>query len=210
MLGPPGAGKGTQTKKIVEKYNIPKLSTGDMLRKEVSNETEIGKKVKRFIEAGKLAPDDIVIEMVKSELKKSKYEKRYVLDGFPRTLNQAYKLDEFDIITAVLYIKVPYKILIKRLSSRRICLKCGQIYNLEFLPPEKRGICSCGGELIQRQDDKEEVIKKRIKIYQDQTQPLIFYYKQKQLLRELDGTGSVEEIFNELTNLLENFLLFTK
>ncbi|MHA1376900.1 MAG: adenylate kinase [Candidatus Helarchaeota archaeon] len=203
LLGPPGAGKGTQAKKIMEKYNIPKLSTGDMLRQEITNETEIGRNVKKFIESGQLAPNEIVIEMVKKELNKAKYKKGHIIDGFPRTLNQAYELDKFDSIDIVIYINVPFEILIKRLSGRRICPECGKIYNIYYLPPEKGGICFCRSNLIQREDDKEEVVKKRIEIFQNQTRPLIIYYKEKSLLKEIDGTDNIENIFNEISIILD-------
>ncbi|MFX0141642.1 MAG: adenylate kinase [Candidatus Hodarchaeota archaeon] len=203
MLGPPGAGKGTQAKKITEKYNIPRISTGDILRKEIREKTEIGEKVKDYINNGKLAPDDIIIDIIKDLLKKSDYKKGYIFDGFPRTLTQARELDKMDTINAVLYINVPFDELVKRLSGRRNCPKCGKLYNLVFVPPKIKDICdSCGTALIQREDDKEEVVIKRIKTYHEQTEPLINYYKNKKLLKEIDGIGKIEDIFNKIIIIL--------
>ncbi len=205
MLGPPGAGKGTQAKKISKKYDIPLISTGDILRKEIRERTKIGEKVKEYINDGKLAPDDIVIAIIKELLEKSDYKNGYVFDGFPRTLIQAFELDKLDVINIVLYINVPFKELVNRLSSRRNCPKCGKLYNLVFVPPKKKGICDiCGTSLIHREDDKEEIVIKRINTYHEQTEPLINYYKKKKLLEEINGIGKIEEIFNNIENVLEN------
>ena len=203
ILGGPGAGKGTQSKKISKKYGIPRLSSGDKLRAEIKKNSEIGKEVKELVAAGHLVPDQLVIEMVEEELKKENYKNGYILDGFPRTLVQARELDKSDNIDAVIYISVSDDVLIKRLSGRRICQKCSKTYNLVFYPPEKAGICSCGANLTQREDDKEEVVKKRIETYHKQTSPLINYYEQASLLREIDGTGTIDEIFAKISKILD-------
>lgn len=205
MLGPPGAGKGTQAKKITKKYNIPRISTGDILRKEISEKTEIGEKIKDLINNGNLAPDNIVIGIIKDLLEKSDYKNGYILDGFPRTLIQATELDKLDAIDVVLYINVPFDELVKRLSGRRNCPKCGKLYNSVFVPPKIKGICdSCGTSLIHREDDKEEVVIQRIKTYHEQTETLINYYKKKNLLKEVNGIGKIEDIFNNIITILDN------
>ncbi|MFX1453098.1 MAG: adenylate kinase [Promethearchaeota archaeon] len=205
LLGPPGAGKGTQAKKIMKRYNIPLISTGDILRQEIRKKTRIGDIVKDYINEGKLAPDDIVINIVKDLLKQLKYAKDYVFDGFPRTLIQAEELDKIDKIDLTLYINVPFDELVRRLAGRRYCPKCGILYNLAFVPPKIKGICdSCGTPLNQRDDDKEEVVIKRIKTYHEQTEPLINFYRNKKLLKEIEGIGKIEDIFNNILKILDN------
>lgn len=205
LLGPPGAGKGTQAKKIMKRYNIPLISTGDILRQEIRKKTRIGDIVKDYINEGKLAPDDIVINIVKDLLKQLKYAKDYVFDGFPRTLIQAEELDKIDKIDLTLYINVPFDELVRRLAGRRYCPKCGKLYNLAFVPPKIKGICdSCGTPLNQRDDDKEEVVIKRIKTYHEQTEPLINFYRNKKLLKEIEGIGKIEDIFNNILKILDN------
>lgn len=209
MFGPPGGGKGTQAKKIEEKYKIPQFSTGDMFREAIKEKTDLGKKdlgkkVKEYIEKGKLVPDNIVIKVVEEQLKNPEYIKGYILDGFPRTVVQAEELDRFDNIDLVLYIKVPFNLLIKRLSGRWNCAKCGKVYNINFIPPKKKGICDeCGEKLIQRKDDTKEIVNKRIKTYQDMSEPLINYYAKRDLLKEIDGTKDIEEIFDNISEILD-------
>ena len=204
MLGPPGAGKGTQAKKISNRYNIPRLSTGDMLRQEVKEKTEIGEIAKDYIKDGKLVPDNLIIGIVKDQLKDPSFEKGYILDGYPRTLTQAEELDKFDSIDTVLYINVPFDMLVKRISGRRLCPKCGTIYNLVYLPPKIKGTCdNCRNNIIQRDDDKEEIVIKRINTYHNQSEPLINYYKEKNILKEIDGTGAIKEIFIIISKFLD-------
>jgi len=208
MLGPPGAGKGTQAKMLVEKFGIPQISTGDMLREAVKQGTELGKKAKEYMDKGVLVPDDIVIGIVKERLSQPDCEKGFILDGFPRTILQAEALDEAltelgKKIEYAINIDVPEDELIKRLSGRRTCRKCGAMYHVIFNPPKEEGKCDkCGGELYQRDDDKEETIKKRLEVYKSQTQPLIDYYQKKGNLVNVSGTGSIQEIFEEVVRII--------
>lgn len=206
LLGPPGSGKGTQARFITEKYGISGISTGDMLRDEVKNKTELGLKAKEYMDAGKLVPDDLVIKMVEERLNKE----GYVLDGFPRTLSQAKSLDKIldrmnERIDYVIYIDISEEELIKRMSGRRICKDCGSVYHLLFNPPKVDGKCDlCEGELYQRDDDKEETIRKRLKVYKEDTKPLIKYYKDKGILRRVDGSKDIEEVKNTIEDIISN------
>ncbi|MHA1376899.1 MAG: adenylate kinase [Candidatus Helarchaeota archaeon] len=204
LLGPPGAGKGTQARKIVEKYGILHLSTGDMLRQAVRDKTELGKTAKGYMESGKLVPDNLVIGIINERLKMPDCAKGYILDGFPRTLNQAIELDKHEKIDAVIFIDVPFEELVHRLAGRWSCPKCGAVYNLKFTPPKKQGICdSCMSPLVQRDDDTEATVRKRIKTYQEQSEPLINYYEEKNLLKRVNGTGKIEDIFHDISKILD-------
>lgn len=206
LLGPPGSGKGTQARFIIEKYGISGISTGDILRDEVKNKTELGLKAKEYMDAGKLVPDDLVIKMVEERLNKE----GSVLDGFPRTLSQAKSLDKIldrinDRIDYVIYIDISEEEIIKRMSGRRICKDCGSVYHLLFNPPKVDGKCDlCEGELYQRDDDKEETIRKRLKVYEKDTKPLIKYYKDKGILRRVDGSKDIEEVKNTIEDIISN------
>jgi len=208
MLGPPGAGKGTQAKMMVEKLGIPQISTGDMLRAAVKEGTELGRKAKEYMDGGKLVPDEVVIGIVKERLAQSDCNKGFILDGFPRTIPQAEALDKVlgelgKEIEYVINVAVPNKDLLTRLTGRRTCRKCGAMYHLLFNPPQKEGVCDkCGGELYQRDDDKEDTIIQRLKVYEDQTAPLIEYYRRKGVLRDVDGTGSIQDIFQQILKIL--------
>jgi adenylate kinase len=208
MLGPPGAGKGTQAKMMVENLGIPQISTGDMLRAAVKEGTELGRKAKEYMDGGKLVPDDVVIGIVKERLAQSDCDRGFILDGFPRTIPQAEALDKVlgelgKRIEYVINVAVPNKELLTRLTGRRTCRKCGAMYHLVFNPPKKEGVCDkCGGELYQRDDDKEDTIRQRLKVYEDQTSPLIEYYRKKGVLYDVDGTGSIPEIFQEILKVL--------
>ncbi len=210
LLGPPGAGKGTQAKFIAQKLAIPQISTGDILRENVKNNTELGKKAKEFINKGTLVPDTIMIELVKNRVKEEDCKNGYILDGFPRTIAQAEGLEKAlgeEKIDAVLFVNVSDVVIIERLSLRRICKNCGAIYHLKYNPPQKDGECDkCGGELYQRDDDKEETIKNRLKVYREQTEPLVDYYRKKDILFEIDGEKSVEEVNKEISEILNKFL----
>ncbi len=208
MLGPPGAGKGTQAKMLVEKLGIPQISTGDMLRAAVKEGTELGKKAKEYMDAGKLVPDEVVIGIVKERLAQPDCEKGFILDGFPRTIPQAEALDKVleelgKKIDYVINVAVPNEELITRLTGRRTCRQCGAMYHVVFNPPKVEGKCDkCGGELYQRDDDKEETIRQRLEVYEAQTAPLIEYYEKKGVLYNIDGTGSIEEIFQNILKVL--------
>jgi adenylate kinase len=183
LLGPQGSGKGTYASRLGPILKIPHISTGDLCREEAAKGTELGKKIKEIMDRGGLQPDEIIIEMLKNRLKKDDCKKGFVLDGFPRTLKQTKELEKITSLDYVVNLVVPHWILIKRLSLRVSCKKCGEIYNLGYLKPKKEGICDkCGGELIQRDDDKEEAIKMRLKEYEEKTKPLIDYYKNKGIL----------------------------
>jgi adenylate kinase len=208
LLGPPGAGKGTQAVILQEKKGFLHLSTGDILRENVKNNTDIGKKAKAFMEKGELVPDDIVIEMMLNTIKNSRDKKDFILDGFPRTVYQAKKLDSelsklklpIDI---VVYFKTGLKTVILRLAGRRLCSKCGANYHTVNMPPKKQGICDkCGAELYQRKDDSEETIKKRLEVYDNQTKELIDYYNAQGILKEVSGDLEAGKVYSELSEIL--------
>ena len=200
MLGPPGSGKGTQAKRLTERFGIPQISTGDILREAVKEGTPLGKEAKRYMDEGKLVPDEVVVGIVRERLKEPDCEKGFILDGFPRTVAQAEALDRIleemgRKIDHVIDIEVSEDELLKRLTGRRTCKRCGAMYHIIFNPPKRDGICDqCGGELYQRDDDEEETIKARLKVYREQTAPLIDYYEKRGLLRRIEGSGKIEEI----------------
>ena len=208
LLGPPGSGKGTQAKLLSKKYSIPHIAMGDILREEVAKKTPLGKKVNVYMSKGELVPDEIVIEVLKKRLQEADCVDGFILDGFPRTLNQAKALDnmlnELNLkIDAVIYIEVPDEEIMKRLSLRRTCKVCGRIYNLHYNPPKQDGKCDvCGGELIIRDDDKPEVIKNRLKVYNDQTKPLVDYYETHKLLIRINGVDPIDKVFQQIVEKL--------
>jgi len=209
LLGAPGAGKGTQAKKLIEKYGIPQISTGDLLRAAVSAGTALGKEAKSYMDKGELVPDSVVLGMVEERLKQDDCKKGYILDGFPRNTAQAEALDKMLAalnmsLTGAVSVDVPFEDLMKRLTGRRTCKACGQMYNIYFSAPKKEGACDkCSGELYQRDDDKEATIKKRLEVYTAQTEPLMGYYKNKGILKSVAGTGSIDEIFSKVCAILE-------
>lgn len=208
MLGAPGAGKGTQAKKIAAKYGIPHISTGDIFRANIKNGTELGKKAKSYMDQGMLVPDELTVSLVMDRFQGPDAQKGYVLDGFPRTIPQAESLDAAlkesgSQIDFAVNVDVPDENIVKRMSGRRACVKCGATYHLQYAAPEKDGICdSCGENLILRDDDKPETVEKRLKVYHEQTQPLIDYYAQKNVLKEVDGTLGLDEVFSQITAIL--------
>ena len=193
LLGPPGAGKGTYASYFKKKYCIPHISTGDIFRAEIAKNTELGRRIKEYIEKGLLVPDEIVIEVVKQRLSQPDCEKGFILDGFPRTIAQAKALDKITKIDAAIHLYVPMEVAVDRLSNRYICPKCGRIYNLKFMPPKNDLVCDDdGAPLIRRKDDEPEVIRKRYEIYYQTFQPIIDFYKEKDILIEFDNTVGSE------------------
>jgi len=201
FLGPPGAGKGTQAQKICAALNIPQISTGDILRRAMKEGTETGKKAKSFIDAGQLVPDEVIIDIVKERLQMEDCQQGYILDGFPRTVPQAEALDTFATIDSVIELDVADQVLVDRLSGRRVCVKCGATYHLSMLGGSTH-CANCGEELIQRNDDKAETVLARLKVYHDQTAPLIGYYEQKGLLKKIDGDQGMENTTRAILDVL--------
>ena len=209
MLGAPGAGKGTQAKKIAAKYEIPHISTGDIFRANIKNGTELGKKAKEYMDQGLLVPDELTCDLVMDRIQQDDCKNGFILDGFPRTIPQA------EALTAALEkigqkmdyaidVEVPDDNIINRMSGRRACVACGGTYHIKFNPTKKEGICdACGGELILRDDDKPETVKQRLTVYHDQTQPLIDYYTKEGILKEVDGTLDLQAVFAEIVKILE-------
>lgn len=210
LLGGPGSGKGTQAKKLVERLKIPQISTGDIFRAALQEGTPMGLKAKTYMDKGELVPDDVVIGVIEERLAKPDLEKGYMLDGFPRTLGQAEALDRIlaaqsKFIDHAVLVDVPDEELVVRLSGRRTCpnAACGAMYHVKFNPPKQKGICDvCGGELYQRDDDKEATIRERLGVYNQQTAPLIDYYEKKGLLRRVAGLGPIDEIFARIEKVL--------
>ncbi|HON39586.1 MAG: adenylate kinase [Desulfomonilia bacterium] len=204
LIGPPGAGKGTQAKRMIDRLGVPQISTGDMFRAAVKEGSPMGKKAKEYMDKGALVPDDVVIGVVKERFQKPDTKKGFILDGFPRTLEQAKALDKLlsDLGTRldhVVVIEVPDDNLVGRLTGRRTCKGCGYMHHVKFDPPKKEGVCDkCGGELYLRDDDKEATIRDRLSTYHAQTSPLIDYYSKSGIVRKIDGTRSMEEVNKEI------------
>jgi adenylate kinase len=208
LMGLPGAGKGTQAERIVGKYGLPHISTGDMFRTAIKEETELGKKAKSYMDAGELVPDDVTIGIVRERLGKADCQKGFLLDGFPRTTAQAEALDNLlaDMgrrIDAVLYIDVDRDSLLERLTGRRICSQCGATYHITLNPPKEEGVCDkCGGELFQRDDDKIETVKTRLEVNEKQQKPLLDFYNKKNCLQEIDGNQDIDDVFASIERVL--------
>lgn len=209
MLGAPGAGKGTQAKMIAERYNIPHVSTGDIFRANIKNGTELGMEAKKYMDKGQLVPDELTVKILLDRVAQDDCKNGYVLDGFPRTIPQAEVLDEAlaklnEKIDYAINVDVPDENIVKRMSGRRACLKCGATYHVEHIPPKKEGICdACGSELVLRDDDKPETVLKRLQVYHDQTQPLIDFYTGKGVLKSVDGTVDMQDVFVSIVKILE-------
>lgn len=197
LLGAPGAGKGTQAALLAEEYSIPHISTGDIFRKNIKEKTEIGLLAKSYIDQGRLVPDEVTVKIVENRLKEADCANGFLLDGFPRTVNQAEELAKISDIDYVVDIEIPFERLLRRLTGRRVCPVCGASYHIDFL--DGKTVCECSAELIQRDDDKEETVTERIKVYTAQTEPLIDYYKGKGKLVSVDGDKGVKEVFAEIT-----------
>lgn len=208
MLGAPGAGKGTQAKRIAAKYSIPHISTGDIFRANIKNNTELGQKAKTYMDKGELVPDELVVDLIMDRFKQPDAANGYVLDGFPRTIPQAEALDKAlaangESVDFAINVEVPDENIIKRMGGRRACVGCGATYHIEFNAPKVEGVCdTCGEKLILRDDDKPETVKNRLSVYHDQTQPLIEYYNKKNVLREVDGTMAMDDVFDAIVEIL--------
>ena len=208
LLGPPGAGKGTQATRIVEKYKVPHISTGDIFRENIKNNTPLGQKAQEYMNKGELVPDQLVVDIALDRLGKDDCKNGFLLDGFPRTVFQADALDKFlkdkgKGIDLVINIEVEDKMLIERLDARRVCPTCAATYNVIGMPPKKEGICDkCNDILIQRKDDKKETVGNRIKVYHEQTSPLIDYYKEKGLIKDFDGMIGADALFDEIVKAI--------
>ena len=208
MLGAPGAGKGTQAKKIAERYSIPHISTGDIFRANIKNGTKLGKKAKAYMDEGALVPDDLVVDLVVDRFKNSDCANGYVLDGFPRTIPQAESLDAAlyaigETVDFAINVEVPDGNIINRMAGRRSCIGCGATYHIKYNPSKVEGVCDvCGEKLILRDDDQPETVKNRLSVYHDQTQPLIDFYNKKGVLAEVDGMKDMDDVFNAIVIIL--------
>ncbi|MEW6096523.1 MAG: adenylate kinase [bacterium] len=209
FLGPPGVGKGTQAELVSEKFKIPQISTGDILRHAVKKQTELGVLAKQYMDKGELVPDKIVVNLIKERLLEDDCKTGFILDGFPRTIAQAesltFTMKDMDIsVDAVINFQLKDEVLIRRLSGRRVCKACGYNFHIYYQPPKEEFKCDkCGGELYQRDDDKEEVINRRLKVYREQTAPLINYYKEINILKDVDADAEIPLIFEKVMNILE-------
>lgn len=208
MLGAPGAGKGTQAKMIADKYSVPHVSTGDIFRANIKNGTELGMEAKKYMDQGLLVPDELTVKILLDRVAQDDCKNGYVLDGFPRTIPQAKVLDDAlsklgETIDYAIDVDVPDENIINRMSGRRACLACGATYHIEHIPPKQEGICDrCGKELVLRDDDKPETVKNRLEIYHEQTQPLIDFYTEKGVLKTVDGTVPMNEVFEAIVKIL--------
>lgn len=208
MLGAPGAGKGTQAKMIADKYSLPHISTGDIFRANIKNGTELGMEAKRYMDEGKLVPDELTVKILLDRVAKEDCKNGYVLDGFPRTIPQAEVLEKAlneqgESIDWAIDVDVPDENIVNRMSGRRACVNCGATYHLVHIPPKQEGICDkCGSELILRDDDKPETVLNRLKVYHDQTQPLIDFYSSRNVLKTVDGTQDMEDVFASIVAIL--------
>ena len=208
MLGAPGAGKGSQASRIAKEYQLPHISTGDIFRANLKEETELGKRAKSYMDKGELVPDDITIAMLLDRIHKEDCKNGYILDGFPRTIPQAEALKEAlakkdEKIDLALDVEASDELIIKRMAGRRTCPACGAIYHIVTLPPKTEGICDrCGADLIQRKDDNEETVKNRLKIYHEVTESLISYYKKEGILEEIDGAEELDKVFEKVKRII--------
>jgi len=203
VFGPPSAGKGTQAQRLSAKYGLPQVSTGDLLRKAVADQTPLGLKVKSYLDQGRLGPDSLIIKLIKERVSKPDCENGYLLDGFPRTMGQAKELDKMTDVDLVLNIVVDFEVLVERAVGRRSCPKCGAVYHVKFNPPMNAGMCEkCGSKLVQRDDDKEETVRNRLKVYQEQTAPLIDCYRRKGKLVDIDGSGGIDAVFSQMVKAI--------
>ena len=212
LLGPPGAGKGTQAKLLQDEFGAVQISTGDILRKAVADQTPLGQQAAGFINSGALVPDSVIVNLVAERLKEPDCARGFLLDGFPRTIPQAESLDEIlknagQNLNCVLSVQVAQDVIVERLAGRRTCRQCGTLWHVVFSPPKVEGVCDrCGGELYQREDDKEQTIANRLQVYEKQTAPLVQYYRERGLLRAIDGTGEIDQIRARVIGALGDLL----
>ena len=205
IFGPPSAGKGTQAQKLSKQYGIPQVATGDLLRKAVADKTPLGLKIKSYLDQGKLGPDEVIVQLIKERVAKPDCKNGFLLDGFPRTMGQAKELERMTDIDLVLSIVVDFESLVERAVGRRTCPKCSAVYHIKFNPPMNAGICEkCGSKLIQRDDDKEETVRNRLKVYQEQTAPLVEYYRKKGKLVDIDGSGGIDAVFGQMVDAISH------
>jgi adenylate kinase len=208
IFGPPSAGKGTQAQKLSKKYNIPQIATGDLLREHVAKKTPIGIKVKEILDQGKLGPDDLVVDMIKERISQPDCANGFLLDGFPRTMYQAKRLEKMADVDVVLNIGVDADLLVERATGRRICPNCAAVYNVDSNPPKDDSICDkCGTQVIQRDDDKEETVRKRLDVYREQTEPVIAYYRQKGKVVDIDGSLGIDGVFEQMVRAISRLNL---
>jgi adenylate kinase len=205
IFGPPSAGKGTQAQKLSKRYGIPQVATGDLLRRAVADKTPLGLKIKSYLDQGKLGPDEVIVQLIKERVAKPDCKNGFLLDGFPRTMGQAKELERMTDIDLVLSIVVDFESLVERAVGRRTCPKCSAVYHIKFNPPMNAGICEkCGSKLIQRDDDKEETVRNRLKVYQEQTAPLVEYYRKKGKLVDIDGSGGIDAVFAQMVDAISH------
>ncbi len=201
FIGPPGSGKGTVAKKLAKEFNLTHISPGEMLREEIIKKTSLGEEINKYYSKGHLVPDNIVSDMVKLKIRA---HPDFILDGFPRAVEQARILEDFIKVELVIFLDVPEKIAVERISGRRTCEKCAASYHIKNIPPKKKGICDkCGGKLIRRPDEKPSIVKERFKVYQQKSLPLVNFYNKKGILKEVDGSGTPEEVYGRVKELVE-------
>lgn len=205
IFGPPSAGKGTQAQKLSKQYGIPQVATGDLLRKAVADKTPLGLKIKSYLDQGRLGPDEVIVQLIKERVAKPDCKNGFLLDGFPRTMGQAKELERMTDIDLVLSIVVDFDALVERAVGRRTCPKCSAVYHIKFNPPMNKGICEkCGAKLIQRDDDKEDTVRNRLRVYQEQTAPLIEYYRKKGKLVDIDGSGGIDAVYSQMVKAISH------
>jgi adenylate kinase len=205
IFGPPSAGKGTQAQKLSKQYGIPQVATGDLLRKAVADKTPLGLRIKSYLDQGKLGPDEVIVQLIKERVAKPDCKNGFLLDGFPRTMGQAKELERMTDIDLVLSIVVDFEALVERAVGRRTCPKCSAVYHIKFNPPMNAGVCEkCGSKLIQRDDDKEDTVRNRLKVYQEQTAPLIEYYRKKGKLVDVDGSGGIDAVYSQMVKAISH------
>lgn len=205
IFGPPSAGKGTQAQKLSKQYSVPQVATGDLLRKAVADMTPLGLKIKSYLDQGKLGPDEVIVQLIKERVAKPDCKNGFLLDGFPRSMGQAKELERMTDIDLVLSIVVDFEALVERAVGRRTCPKCSAVYHIKFNPPMNEGICEkCGSKLIQRDDDKEDTVRNRLRVYQEQTAPLIEYYRKKGKLVDIDGSGGIDAVYSQMVKAISH------